>query len=242
MNWHTRYAQQANWTRELQSYIFEKIGFQQARRVLEAGCGTGAVLSELSEGPQLYGLDLNRDSLVECGVHAPQAKHVQGDVLTLPFIDRTFDITYCHFLLLWVMNPLQALQEMKRVTRQGGYVIAFAEPDYLQRVDRPEGLVPLGKWQTEALRRQGADPGVGARLAEFFHEAGIRIVETGTIQSNDTEPSLEEWKLEWDVIESDLQSWVPTDEMDRMKNLDWQARSQGTRVLYVPTYFAWGQV
>jgi ubiquinone/menaquinone biosynthesis C-methylase UbiE len=242
MNWHTRYAQQADWTRELRSYIFEQTGLRNAERVLEAGCGTGAILSGLSEGPQVHGLDLNRESLIECGVHAPRAVRVQGDAVTLPYPDRSFDIVYSHFLLLWVLNPLQALQEMKRVTRKGGYVIAFAEPDYQQRVDQPQELVPLGKWQTEALHRQGADPGLGARLAELFHEAGIRIVETGPIQSTDRVPSLEAWKIEWDVIESDLQGHVPAEDLQQMKELDKAAREKGQRRLYVPTYFAWGRV
>jgi SAM-dependent methyltransferase len=242
MNWHTRYTQQANWTRTLRSYIFEKTGFRNTQRVLEVGCGTGAVLSELPEGPAAYGLDIAHDALIQCGRYAPRAMRVQGDVLSLPFSDNSFEIVYSHFLLLWVTKPLQALQEMKRVTQPRGHVIAFAEPDYLHRLDQPEELVPLGKWQTEALRRQGADPGLGARLAKLFFEAGIHIIETGTIESKDSEPSLEDWKLEWDVIVSDLHGWVPQEEIQRMKDLDRQARGRGTRVLYVPTYFAWGRV
>jgi SAM-dependent methyltransferase len=242
MNWHTRYTQQANWTRTLRSYIFEQTGLRIAERVLEAGCGTGAVLSELPEGPAAYGLDINREALIECGLYAPRAMRVQGNALTLPFHDRSFDLVYSHFLLLWVGDPLLALQEMKRVTKKGGHVIAFAEPDYLKRVDQPEELIPLGRWQTEALRRQGADPGLGARLAEMFFGAGIRIVETGTIQSSDTQPSLEEWKLEWEVIEADLQGSVPDKELQHMKALDQAAREKGERFLHVPTYFAWGRV
>ena len=241
MNWHTRYAQQANWTRELRSYIFEQTDLQNAQRVLEVGCGTGAILSTLPAGPELHGLDIDHAALVECGWHAPGARRVQGNALELPYPDQAFDIVYSHFLLLWIGDPLKALQEMKRVARSGGYIIAFAEPDYLHRVDMPEELIPLGKWQTDALRRQGADPGLGARLAELFFEAGVKIRETGTIQNTDYEPSLEEWEIEWEVIESDLHEHIPEQELQRMKALDQQARQQGRRILHVPTYFAWGQ-
>jgi SAM-dependent methyltransferase len=242
MNWHTRYTQQANWTRALRSYLFEHSDLQDAQRVLEVGCGTGAILSELPAGPEIYGLDVDDQALRECGLHAPRARRVQGNALELPFPDRSFDLVYSHFLLLWVRDPLRALQQMKRIARQGGHVIAFAEPDYLKRVDQPHELVRLGRWQTEALRRQGADPGLGARLAELFHEAGIRIVETGTLQSSEAQPSLDEWKLEWEVIEADLRGWVPDQELQKMKAADQQARGQGTRVLDVPTHFAWGRV
>lgn len=241
MNWHTRYAQQADWTRRLRSYIFDKAGLEDAGRVLEVGCGTGAILSGMPQRAGLHGLDIDRDALVECGLHAPGAERVQGNALLLPYADKSLDITYCHFLLLWVTDPLRALREMKRVTRTGGHVIAFAEPDYLERIDEPGELISLGKWQTASLIRQGANPGLGAGLAELFFEAGITILETGEIQVRGNEPTLEEWKIEWDVIESDLQGWIPADDLRRMKELDKQAREQGTRVLHVPTYFAWGQ-
>jgi SAM-dependent methyltransferase len=242
MNWHTRYAQQANWTRDLRSYIFEQAGLRNAERVLEAGCGTGAVLSGLPEGPEIYGLDVDLQSLRECGIYAPRAMRLQGNVLNLPFPGRSFDLVYSHFLVLWVHDPLRALLEMKRVAKKDGHIIAFAEPDYLHRIDEPQELVPLGRWQTESLRRQGADPGLGARLAELFFEAGMDIVETGTIQSSKAIQSPEEWKLEWEVIASDLQGQVPVADLQHMKELDQMAREKGERVMQVPTYFAWGRV
>lgn len=242
MNWHTRYKQQANWTRDLRNYIFKKVGLERAQRVLEVGCGTGAILSELPEIPKIYGLDINPEALIGCRTHAPQALLVRGNALQLPYLDSSFDLVYSHYLLLWVRDPLQALLEMKRVTRSGGYVIAFAEPNYLERVDQPVELIPLGKWQTEALRRQGADPSIGARLAELFFEAGIEIIETGTIQNQEHEPSSEEWEIEWDVIESDLKGSVPEQAILKMKQLDKQAREHKTRLLHVPTHFVWGRV
>ena len=242
MNWHKRYTQQATWTRDLRSYLFEKAGLANARRVLEVGCGTGAILHDLVTPASIFGLDINLSSLAECQTHAPRTMLVQGNGISLPYSNETFDIVYCHFLLLWVHDPLQALLEMKRVTKPGGYVIAFAEPDYSHRIDKPDELVPLGKWQTESLKRQGANPGFGARLAESFFEAGIKINETGTIQGIDKEPSHDEWGMEWAVIETDLTGIVPEVDIQKMKVLDAQARTREERVLHVPTYFAWGQV
>jgi SAM-dependent methyltransferase len=242
MDWHNRFTQQAAWTRDLRAYLFEKAGFAKTRRVLEVGCGTGAILGKLDATASLFGLDIDPAALAECHTHAPGADLVQGNALSLPYASGSFDIVHCHFLLLWVRDPLQALGEMKRVTRTGGHILAFAEPDYLHRVDKPDELVPLGEWQTQSLRRQGADPGFGARLAESFFEAGIKINETGTIQGVEREPSPQEWEMEWAVIESDLAGDVSTEDIQKMKALDQQARTQGKRVLHVQTYFAWGQV
>jgi hypothetical protein len=129
---------------------------------------------------------------------------------------------------------------MKRVANSGGQIMAFAEPDYTARVDEPRELTLLGRWQMESLKRQGADPGVGARLADLFSSAGIEIVETGTIQNAGTAPSAEEWEIEWRVLESDLALSISNEEIQKMKRLDQQAWKRGERKLYVPTYFAWG--
>src|SRR3990172_4682062 len=157
MNWHARYTQQANWTRELHEYLFQRTGIEEANGVLEVGCGTGAVLSGI-QTHALHGLDVRPASLMEARVHAPAASLTCGDALSLPYPDETFDITFCHFLLLWVREPRRALLEMRRVTRPGGSVLALAEPDYSARVDEPAELAVLGRWQAESLRGQGADP------------------------------------------------------------------------------------
>jgi ubiquinone/menaquinone biosynthesis C-methylase UbiE len=242
MNWHSRYLQQAKWTRDLRAYLFNQAKLNDASRVLEVGCGTGAILSELPNHLALHGLDLDPAALAECRVNAPIAALIHGNALALPCSDQSFDIVYCHFLLLWVKNPLQALLEMKRITKTGGHIIAFAEPDYSKRIDQPDELIPLGKWQTEALIKQGANPALGAALAELFFQAGIPILETGTIQSVDNEPSAEEWEMEWAVMESDLAESVSGADIQKMKRLDQQARVRGERKLNVPTYFCLGHV
>ncbi len=242
MDWHRRYLQQAQWTHDLRTYLFRRAGLKDTSQVLEVGCGTGAILAELPTHSSLHGLDLERGALAQCRVHAPAASLVQGDALQLPYQNQIFDIVYCHFLLLWVHDPRQALLEMKRVAKPGAHILAFAEPDYTARLDKPRALVPLGRWQTEALKRQGADPSLGARLADLFSQAGITIVETGTIQSAEQEPSAEEWETEWAVIESDLAGFISGADLQKMKRLDQQARLRSERVLRVPTYFAWGHV
>lgn len=243
MNWHARYLQQSKWTSDLRAYLFEKAGLKNARRILEVGCGTGAILSTLETSASLHGLDLDRAALTQCRIHAPAVSLTGGDALHLPYTNQIFNITYCHFLLLWVKNPLSALNEMKRVTTQKGYIFALAEPDYNSRVDKPDELAKLGKWQTESLKHQGANPNIGARLADLFNQAGIKIIETGAIQSRGNEAlKPDEWENEWAVIESDLTGIVPEQDIQKMKLLDKQAWQRGERVLDVPTYFAWGQV
>jgi SAM-dependent methyltransferase len=182
-------------------------------------------------------------SLTEARVRAPAALLSCGDALKLPYASGSFDITFCHFMLLWVDDPLQALLEMRRVTRSGGDVLALAEPDYRARLDEPRELAILGRWQTESLQRQGADISLGGRLGELFYQAGIELVEMGTIERRRNEAlTPAEWELEWAVLEHDLAGQVPTKKFRQLKTLDAKARSRGKRILHVPTYFAWGRV
>ncbi len=242
MNWHSRYTQQANWTRELRKYLFLKTRLKKAERVLEVGCGTGAILKE-TQTTTLHGLDIQPAALIEAQVHAPNASLTCGDALSLPYFDNCFDITFCHFLLLWVSDPERALHEMKRVTREGGYILALAEPDYSARVDKPAELAVLGRWQTESLQKQGANPSLGGKLAELFYKAGIALVETGAIESQGKDaPNSAEWELEWAVLENDLAEHIPEAKIQHLKKLDENAWTRGERILHVPTYFAWGRI
>jgi SAM-dependent methyltransferase len=241
MDWHKRYLQQARWTNHLRAYLFKRAGMDSASRVLEVGCGTGAILSELNPSIAVHGLDLELAPLMEASMHAPKAILACGDALLLPFAAGVFDITFCHFLLLWVRDPLQALREMKRLTRPGGSILALAEPDYYNRVDKPDTLAVLGRWQAESLQRQGADPGLGLHLENLFHQAGIPIIEAGTLRADDDlQLSPGDRDLEWSVMEADLEGLVTPEEIRRLKILEDRAWDCRERVLFVPTYWAFG--
>jgi SAM-dependent methyltransferase len=190
----------------------------------------------------VHGIDIDATRLLEARQYLPGANFSCGDAHHLPYPSATFDITCCHFLLLWVSDPLLALQEMRRVTRPGGAVLALAEPDYAARVDEPPALAPLGRLQADSLRLQGADPSVGRRLAELFKQAGLTFLEGGTMKGADPHPDPSALEMEWSVLVSDLAGMLPPDELERFHELDQAAWRSGERRLHVPTYFAHGVV
>ena len=244
MDWHARYTQQARWTQSLRTYLFKKAGIAAADRVLDLGCGTGALLEQLpvKAGAAVHGADLNLHTVMEASIHAPNVDLICADGVSLPYASASFDVVFCHFLLLWTSHPLKILREMRRVTRQGGAVLALAEPDYGGRIDYPPELSVLGRWQAEALRQQGADPEMGRKLSGLFTEAGIQQIETGVLGGEWNMSRPDEWEQEWAVLESDLTGRVPLKNLQNIKKTDLYARQRGERVLFVPTFFAWGRV
>lgn len=252
IEWHTRYTLQARWTQELRQYLYARAGLTNTHRILDVGCGTGVLLAELEAESEasVVGLDIDKQYLSLAGRNAPRARLVQGDGHQLPFPTKSFDIALCHFVLLWVDDPLKVITDMAKVTVSGGAVLALAEPDYGGRIDHPAELALLGRWQTEALEKQGAEVEMGRKLAGIFVQAGLESVETGVLGGQWTgAPSVEEWDSEWAVLNADLSqtpgAWQTPegpDKLNKLKALDAAAWQRGDRVLFVPTFYAWGRV
>jgi ubiquinone/menaquinone biosynthesis C-methylase UbiE len=240
-DWHARFVQQANWTHDLRRHLYPRVRLEQAQRILEVGCGTGAILAELITETRgnVFGLDIDPGYLNLSITNAPLILPTCGDAHLLPYAPGAFDMTLCHFLLLWVDHPSQVLLEMARVTRPGGAVLALAEPDYGGRIDYPPTLEELGEWQTEGLRRQGADPLMGRQLAGLFTQVGFDEVETGVLGGQwQRPPTKEAWESEWAMLETDLQE--SPEMIKKYRDIDAEAWARGERVLFVPTFYAVG--
>jgi SAM-dependent methyltransferase len=243
--WRARYLRQALWTKELRDTIFRRAGLGRMRRVLDVGCGPGVLTQEIHRRSTAWvcGLDIQPAFFPLARQGDPASAWAAGDALALPFRNASFDLTYCHFTLLWVRDPAQALAEMRRVTQPGGWVLALAEPDYGGRIDYPAQLAEIGRLQSRALIEQGADPLLGRRLGELFHQAGLSAVETGLLGGQwGQPPNPDDWESEWQVLQADLQDRISRDELLSLKGLDAAAWLRGERVLFVPTFYAWGRV
>jgi ubiquinone/menaquinone biosynthesis C-methylase UbiE len=243
--WHNRYLQQSRWTQEVRRYIFNQLKLQTAERGLEVGCGSGAITADVQKFTQagIFGLDTNLGAVKYGRKFDPESYFCAGNAYSLPYSAKSFDFTFCHFLLLWLKEPLNALLEMKRVTRRNGYIIALAEPDYGGRIDFPESLVELGKLQADSLQKQGAEPRRGRQLAALFHEAGLSEVQVGLLGGIWGKPiSQEVLEDEWKTLSADLQDQVSAGQLKSLYAINKHAWDAGDRILFVPTFYAWGRV
>ncbi len=248
-DWHHRFELQSKWTRDTRHHLYKQAGILNSHQVLDLGCGTGVILKELSQSAinHIYGLDIDPNHLEIAGSITPSVNFVLGDAHFLPFKSKEYDFCLCHYVLMWVKNPLAVIMEMKRVTKAGGGILVLAEPDYGGRIDYPQQLAVINEWQTSALINQGADPFMGRKLKAILHQSGLVDIQVGVIGAQwKSFPSEDELNSEWDIIRSDLSHLINNSgdlvSPEEIRRIDLAAWATGERIVFVPTFYAWGRV
>jgi ubiquinone/menaquinone biosynthesis C-methylase UbiE len=106
--------------------------YSRGASVLEAGCGTGLLLERVARSAEeAWGVDLSGGMLSKA--RARQLNVVQASVTDLPFPDERFDVVYSFKVLAHVERIQDAVNELARVTKRGGYmVLEFYNPASLR--------------------------------------------------------------------------------------------------------------
>lgn len=166
--------QQAEWLAPARGRLWRQTGIARRERVLDLGAGYGAVTGELVRraGGPVVGLDLALAALRE-GDAFTGAFRTNGDARRLPFADAVFDLIFTQLTLLWVQPVTRALDEIRRVLRPGGVLVAL-EPDYGGMIEHPPEIAARELWLS-ALERAGADPLIGRALPGLLAARGFTV-------------------------------------------------------------------
>jgi len=110
--------------RLLVKQLLQKYAFN-AEKILDIGCGTGALIKELQqEGKEVFGVDMSKTALNFCS--AQGVKNLfQAQVTQLPFVEKSFDTILMLDVLEHVEDENKAMTEIKRVLRSNGVIIIF---------------------------------------------------------------------------------------------------------------------
>jgi demethylmenaquinone methyltransferase/2-methoxy-6-polyprenyl-1,4-benzoquinol methylase len=99
--------------------------------VLDIACGTGtltAILARRTGGHRVVGADISDEMLRVGRRRHPGITFVHADAEALPFVDSEFDASTMGFGLRNLVDPLQGLREMARVSARM-VVLEFLRPD-----------------------------------------------------------------------------------------------------------------
>jgi ubiquinone/menaquinone biosynthesis C-methylase UbiE len=176
-------SQAEHWREEL---ILSGTMLAPGTRLLEVGCGVGAVLGILGEafpGVVLAGVDLEERQVEAARAHLAglglSADLRRADAVELPFADSSFDHVWMMWFLEHVDDPVAALREARRVLVASGSLTAI-EVDYNSVWASPtsEALEALFAAVARAMDASGRSD-AGARLESWLVEAGFSSVDPG---------------------------------------------------------------
>jgi len=170
------FAHQALRTSAIRRELYRRAGIQRMKSILDAGCGTGEITSQLREitTANVTGVDIE-EIFIKCARSNYGGVDFRcSDCASLPYEDCCFDMVTFHFFLMWAQKPSRVIGELLRVLKRGGVLLACAEPDYGGIIEYPENR-EFRKAEEEALRARGADTKIGRKLGFLLREAGLSV-------------------------------------------------------------------
>jgi SAM-dependent methyltransferase len=178
-------------------------GSQGVQRVLDVGCGPGALSAELVRRVgSICAVDPSEPFVLAARARLPEADVRLASAEELPFADDRFDVTLAQLVVQFMTDPIAGLREMARVTRPGGVVAACVW-------DRGGGRSPLSTFwgavneldpvshdpvSHDAVNAENSDPGVRqGDLARLFTQAGLDVAADTELTVRVPQIEFDEW-------------------------------------------------
>jgi SAM-dependent methyltransferase len=173
-----------------------QLDLRAGRRVLDVGCGPGALTAQLVGRlglPSVVAVDPSESFASAIRARIPGIEVQRAPAEHLPFADDEFDAAAAQLVVHFMTDPVAGLTEMARVTRPGGVVAACVW-------DHAGGTGPLAVfWRAvsavdpDARDESGLAGARAGHLAELFERAGLRDVESSLLTVHVSYRGFDEW-------------------------------------------------
>lgn len=128
------------WHHRIKKEAIDNVPLKSDFKVLDLCTGTGDIaiyIASVVKNGNVVGVDFSEKMLViarKKGQGIENLSFIKADALNLPFKDEEFDACFISFGLRNLTDLRKGLQEMKRVTKEGGYVVSLD-------MGKPKGII-----------------------------------------------------------------------------------------------------
>jgi len=177
-------AMMGRWSRQLAPLFVEFAGVCDGEKVLDVGCGTGALsatLARVTGAAKIVGIDPSNGFIeyARTQVDDPRVTFEVGDAQNLAYPDAAFDRCLALFAVDYIPDAPKAAIEMRRVTKTAGIVATTmwdrSRANELDSCfwDAAAAIDPNAK---RSAGRQGSY-GSAEALSELWNGAGLSDIE-----------------------------------------------------------------
>jgi len=167
------------WDEAMRDEALGMVDIARDDRVLDVGCGTGfATEGLLQHAEEVHGLDQSIHQMEKAfekfGTRG-RVRFCRGDAERLPFRDDAFDLVWSSGSIEYWPNPVDALEEFRRVVKPGSQVLVVGPDDPKSTVfQKVANAIMLFYDEAEAQR--------------MFEDAGFEAIEHRILQRHPGSP------------------------------------------------------
>ena len=164
---------------------------QPGERILDLGCGTGHLTSQIAErGAEVIGLDASLSMIAQARQNYPKLKFALADARTFE-LGRGFDAVFSNAALHWIPEPAPVIASVARALKPGGrFVLEMGAKGNIARI--VEALTAV----LEAARNPWYFP-TAAEYSQVLEQQGFEVRALWTIERwnklEHPERGLREW-------------------------------------------------